>query len=1820
MKIFFALALIAGVALGNLSTHHYGWTPNKEFLYRFETQNLVGIPSIKNQFAGLKLSSEVLIQTSEEYSLTIKFQNPKFIVVNQELIKGPDGRPELPEASQEIPSELLRPLTEPFVAHLKRGVVESLLVERDEPVVVTNIKKALLSQIQMDITGLKRHEVQGNNLIKEQEQPIDVDQLSYFTTEETTLVGECQTSYNIHRVPEYQAIDIEEQLKNEEQIFRKEGELRGEPNSRGDEICRGKKYFQITRVKNFDHCKRRPIYQSATGMKVKCDISKAECKDIMTQLSTTSYLVCGESLRDFIVRKVSSDNNAAVNPMGWNTNDEKILSTSRVTLLLLKVKTGFSPLPKPVQTKEKRSLIFDYPVGDALSSQSHEELEQRVSSVGPAEPEFKPIFPMPDMTSAPKTVIPRYIPIHEMIQQILSELEKIVSTAFKSPESCSSRSDVSGNIMTISQTLRFFSLEELKQLDQQIKSKFSSESEREIVKDLFGDILSMTGTNPSIMLIKEKIERREWSESTTLNIIQNMIRSVKTPTQEVFKTILEIVKSLKSEEMRIMYNTGLVSLSNLVYKACVHPEYKLTQFPVRIFGWFCHKDSSFITEEYIPYLVSQLERSELKRSEHMVIISALGKLGHEKTLMPLIKVIEGKIPRPSSEKVSHPMTRSLAVYSLKRLAKREPSLIKPILLTLIDNLGETSEVRIAAVAVLPWTQPSTSDLQKIAVRSWFEPSKQVAAFIYSTLSSLPRTEVPELKYVGQRAKGLKNLMKPFKYGFEYSHNMHSNQFMEYLRTVSSVETSYVYNEVSYLPSRVKVDSKLYGGSWIMQGVSFSMYTEGMDALVDRVFDRLGYKSEVSEEVRQKLSNIVQKLNIRERSNIGDSSPETLIQMKLMDMELMLPFDQYICTEMITKLMEDLQSGGSILDGRRFSKTHAFVAASLEVFLPTESGFLAYIERNMPVVFGLKGEVKVETEYYKGLESKLKAKLIPTINTKVQSNFGIICPFNKELLASGVEMAMHLSMPFKTEVEVKSSGEIKMKLSNPEEIRSEVELVHLFIRPYTVNKRLTRVMPTSQSPNAKKIVSGVPEKRWNIPFGQLYGLSGRVEVNSDMVNFDLPELWRMLSQHNVGSILSGLILTPSIRETSVKVVYNPVDSQTKEIETSFNIVYGSKTEMGEKRVFFPAESEVSAEAERQIDSVCRSKHTRTYEVEKCVQKKLESLESRRVSHKKVKEMLEKLEKGASIRGLHVETALNLHSGHAHKAIQTVVLFGGQRTSKDTYKTILQLFFKSPESPVYEMEMETKTVLPEIKYKWDVQGLINEEVKMETEVLIKYGKKDESKKELRIETVWSKSPKLKEAIANSKEMRKCQEELSKDRPLASVCEETRHLAASVDKIWLKMNLPESWKRWELLNKAEDFLQGYLFTYGKSSERLSERSGDSFEMTSTFSKAGDVLDLVVKTPFSRFELEDVRVPLRLRNWMPLSLRNGITLRLIQDISRDQTPASCRINPEEIQTFDNKTYWYKVNECSHLVFKDCTSNSLTRPLAVLLKKSSSSESTKDLEILSGKYVIDLKFEGEQSIVKINRETVRLEKEESFVKKSSRTGLVELYLFRTRDNVIIMKNPVEGMQVFFDGKKVEVVAPQMLRHRSCGLCGDLNGENTADLRTPEKYLMSKPKFVGYSYMITEGSSCPGIPREDVNQYEEEKRMRVQKRDLITPLESFVRRLETYGLKVVKPVTKTHVVEITRDQICISKKMIKVCQDGTKPEKAESKVVRLACLDKTRSESHQLLKRVRSGECVELELEESPVVFTKKVFQPVKCVKHGEEQEQQWNYRAPRRY
>merc|ERR1712058_117264 len=54
------------------------------------------------------------------------------------------------------------------------------------------------------------------------------------------------------------------------------------------------------------------------------------------------------------------------------------------------------------------------------------------------------------------------------------------------------------------------------------------------------------------------------------------------------------------------------------------------------------------------------------------------------------------------------------------------------------------------------------------------------------------------------------------------------------------------------------------------------------------------------------------------------------------------------------------------------------------------------------------------------------------------------------------------------------------------------------------------------------------------------------------------------------------------------------------------------------------------------------------------------------------------------------------------------------------------------------------------------------------------------------------------------------------------------------------------------------------------------------------------------------------------------------------------------------------------------------------------------------------------------------------------------------------------------------------------GLCGDMSGEKTADVKSAKQCIMSSPKLAAYSFMV-EDRKCAGIPSAEKEKFQREE-------------------------------------------------------------------------------------------------------------------------------------
>merc|ERR1719187_1054590 len=599
------------------------------------------------------------------------------------------------------------------------------------------------------------------------------------------------------------------------------------------------------------------------------------------------------------------------------------------------------------------------------------------------------------------------------------------------------------------------------------------------MEKIFYDVLSLVGTTPSTMLVIKKVKEGSLPTILLTKIVSYTIRNVRYPTQELMEELVKMVKSTVVKSHKPLYTTSLLQLSNLFYHAYVNPITMRNNFPSRVFGVFGTKESLVLTEKFIPFLVEEIERSE---SEHVRLsaILALGKTGHLKGLKTLAKEIEQIAPVGSTitKLNKFEARRVIAVNSLKRLAKLNPTELRPILMSLIVNPVECPQVRIAAVSVLPFAQPTTAEIQKLAVRSWMEPSEQVSAFIVSTIRSLAYTEVPELKNVGLKARSILPLIKDEQYGIQHSHNINYSSFVEYLKMLIGNQYQLVNSKESLIPHKVSLKTVYYAPSNIyrVKAIEFSAYTYGMDYLLEKYLHFFSTEEQTTTPIKEQLTKIAEELKLKTRKL---TTPFSFVHGNWDGMESSIYLDTEIVLDTLEKLTTKFENGHDV----EFNHVGAHQAFDASYMFVTETGFPMLATATLPIVYSVKGSVKVSPMEGK-MVPRVLAKVVPVLNGKLQTHYGIISPFTKEFVGTGVEMPVHASLPVEIEGKM-TQGQIELSIRNPAEVERSglVPTIHGFVKPYTFKYNLLTITPISHATQLKRIVSGINRQPISMEIGE-----------------------------------------------------------------------------------------------------------------------------------------------------------------------------------------------------------------------------------------------------------------------------------------------------------------------------------------------------------------------------------------------------------------------------------------------------------------------------------------------------------------------------------------------------------------------------------------------------------------------------------------------------------------------------------------------------------------------------------------------------------------
>jgi hypothetical protein len=308
-------------------------------------------------------------------------------------------------------------------------------------------------------------------------------------------------------------------------------------------------------------------------------------------------------------------------------------------------------------------------------------------------------------------------------------------------------------------------------------------------------------------------------------------------------------------------------------------------------------------------------------------------------------------------------------------------------------------------------------------------------------------------------------------------------------------------------------------------------------------------------------------------------------------------------------------------------------------------------------------------------------------------------------------------------------------------------------------------------------------------------------------------------------------------------------------------------------------------------------------------------------------------------------------------------------------------------------------------------------------------------------------------------------------------------------------------------------------------------------------------------------------------------------------------------VKTFDNVEYEYGLNHCEHVVFKDCTESSRVQ---VTAQKMSSSKKIK-VTIDNHLYEVEIPNHGTQPSIKVNGEsktyvsksqamerTLSMEKQrgsEFIALENNYYQDVNTFVTNYEDGVYAIVSKLYGISVYADKESLEVNTYQHLfRNKACGLCGDLNDEKTADIKSAGECIMSSPKLSAYSYMIEE-QQCGGIPSEYKQQYLEETQKCLKKTTVPTEVSKIFNQKLSFNRK--------HLSEERNNKICISKEKVNLCSSSLTPNEVIIKKVQYFCVSKD-SQGLMYQKMADQGDDIS-EAFSFGTSFERFVSEPIKC-------------------
>jgi hypothetical protein len=1843
-------------AFGAVAFATQAWIPGKEYVYEYKTRTMTGIPSLKTQVSGLGLRSKVIVQVKSPNELVVKMTNIGVARAVNEVFSDSwsTWRRELPLSYS--PLEGSQGLSIPFKVNLNEGQVHSIEISETEPVWSVNIKRALASQLSLNVLKISRNHayVINNEISKEPEE--------FYTVEEPSVTGECKTYYTIVPLPDFIARSEERDLSPA---------LKSQVGDRPA--------FIVTKTKDFTFCNEKPAFIHSSVVdenELGSSPADSQHKRFSSRTSVARYLIRGEPMHKFVVERVWTEGEYIVRPFATNT--ESIFIASNQTLVLEKKEPVSSRLPEPSNLVRK-SLIFEltpqFPVGGVYvprdeeyntlryegeeygNRYSGEEYRSERSPYKMMNSPWKsrvsrymePISPesrhYPKLTKAPTMVASsgERVPVQSVIQQIQELLQKIENNLESWEQQ--SQKEPQLKMVQVARALRVLSLNEIEEAYKKISSSSSYErtyseervysgerrypsehirssmerrlsSEDEISssfeerspfeehsrsfeerspsfeqrertlspsqpssssmvwktkKNLFMDAAAMCGTNPCIMFLKQKILSREIKGERAAQLIMVFPATVKTPTPELLRELVQLVKGTKSFENKQVWYTGLLSTATLIYRACIDKNARRHNWavsPIHERPYCTSKDAEIL----IPYLKEQLYQTK-DSSKLIVLVQAIGNLGVEESYPLLRPIITGKVETEKQVRVKAIFAVSNIFENSRRsLVKQVQYTLKPI----FSSPLEPTEVRLAAYVAILKSRPNETFFTEAATSTWFEPSQQVAQFVTSSLEALANCTFPTHMNISRKAAMALPLAKKFDLGLQYSRHVINSHVIPERRIGSILTWAHFSGKWSLIPENIYMSLKNHMGGFDVPMFEGSIQSQGIQSLINRLF---------GPEMREELpSDSV----IHTRK---DRPTQVNLWMKLMgNMERVITADT---------LQEWAQEGFIEYTGGNEYMVNYQKALPLQdtiIVFPVESGLPIYVSKKTPLFISIRGTVQVELDMKRASfrrmefpkQANLKLNLKPLISISRLIEAGISSPLTKEVFISGHKTNVHASLPGQLEIQYRNK-EVEIVTERQHNLPSKIELIAIKSTPFTgrtefynfVNKNL-KPIEVQKELNYKKFELTSLEKS--------LGLALEADVKMDQPLIDFAGLYNLLKPHTVLTAIQFVTVPHTLKKMEYNLKLDLSRSETKALRAkiyyssekkTFSLKNFDEEERLEKLYYKEKKSGYYGEWSKKSNAYFLSPELELPELRHEWEfHKRSPMHRRRVSEEyETEELSVRSESNSRVRSVHAEVVLEGSSPRHYRS--SVVMSRSPDQTEQQLSVMIERESSSSSYSHWFLRANAQFKYPLVPMKRE--QMLATHMNALGSVSIKYGT-PEKESSLTARIGLRQTGEWRQRVEESNTARECSKHEQEGVPYSYTCLKARREAQSLN--WMAMeieshNTPRSLKNLTL--HFDDFLKAAYYHHMTNKRFEVQNPTNKVKIVVEIKpvinrRPYQILDVYMYKPEENTFWEGFKMSPLAEAFLPLTAQLPTSEKVFNKIMGYQYTPFCEISREHVTTFDNVTYRYPLTDCYYLLAKDCSKNI---PVEVYAKQTSAG---KKIKLNLGKMNVEI---NEDRKVIVNGQPVQVEVFERKVFKNEEQRNI-LVVSRPVSGKIVVNAQVHGIKILGDGKHLQVQMSNMFRGRTCGLCGDMNGEKVAEFKDPKGCVRKSIENFAMSYVF---GSCQN--RNPTN-YEAEQCVREHSRSHYesSSWSSPISERSSSGIRYVNKVVPRE------GETCFSVKPVPECPIGTQPTGHVTKEIGFHCVRNGRMVNDMI---ARSRSQVLDELYTKSVDFTELVAVPESC-------------------